>query len=317
MSKVLVSEENLTNIANAIREKNGETTTYKPGDMAGAIQNIFGGGSTVTKGIIINEFDENGYATDVSVVGMTSIPDCYFAAGSDYTNCLNKYLKNVQLPNNLTSIGHFAFNSCINLALTELLSGITSIGNYAFSKCPNLALTKLPNGITSIGDYVFNDCTNLALTELPSGITSIGKGAFHSCTNLALTELPNNLTSIGNFAFQWCRNLALTELPSGITSIGERVFQDCISLIKMSCLGNITSIANHVFYECTNLSIFALPNITRVPTLGVNVFANTPIANGTGYIYVPDNLVESFKSATNWSRYADQIKAISEMGASA
>ena len=249
MSKVLVSEENLTNIANAIREKNGETTTYKPRDMAGAIQNIFGGGSTVTKGIVINKFSEDGYATDVSVVGMTSIPDYYFATySSAYTNFLNKYLKNVQLPNNLTSIGHFAFNSC---------------------------------------------------------------------TNLALTKLPNNLTSIGNFAFQWCRNLALTELPSGITSIGIRVFQDCISLIEMFCLGNITSIENYAFYKCTNLSIFALPNIIMVPTLGSDVFTNTPIANGTGYIYVPDDLVESFKSATNWSTYANQIKAISEMEASA
>ena len=85
----------------------------------------------------------------------------------------------------------------------------------------------------------------------------------------------------------------------------------------MFCLGNITSIGNYAFYKCTNLSIFALPNITRVPTLGSDVFTNTPIANGTGYIYVPDDLVESFKSATNWSIYADQIKAISEMEASA
>lgn len=29
MSKVLVNEENLTNIANAIKEKNGETTPFK------------------------------------------------------------------------------------------------------------------------------------------------------------------------------------------------------------------------------------------------------------------------------------------------
>ena len=47
MSKVLVSEENLTNIANAIREKNGEATTYKPGEMADAIANISGGGSNL------------------------------------------------------------------------------------------------------------------------------------------------------------------------------------------------------------------------------------------------------------------------------
>ena len=44
MSKVLVSETNLTAIGNAIREKNGETTLYKPGEMAAAISAITTGG---------------------------------------------------------------------------------------------------------------------------------------------------------------------------------------------------------------------------------------------------------------------------------
>lgn len=45
MSKVLVNESSLTGIANAIRSKNGSTTTYKPSEMAEAITAISGGGS--------------------------------------------------------------------------------------------------------------------------------------------------------------------------------------------------------------------------------------------------------------------------------
>ena len=45
MSKVLVNESSLTGIANAIRGKNGSTTTYKPSEMAAAITAISGGGS--------------------------------------------------------------------------------------------------------------------------------------------------------------------------------------------------------------------------------------------------------------------------------
>lgn len=41
-------------------------------------------------------------------------------------------------------------------------------------------------------------------------------------------------------------------------------------------------------------------------------FTNTLIASGTGFIYVPDALVESYKTATNWSTYADQILPLSE-----
>ena len=40
MSKVLVTESSLNNIANAIRSKNGSSDTYRPGDMAAAIENI-------------------------------------------------------------------------------------------------------------------------------------------------------------------------------------------------------------------------------------------------------------------------------------
>ena len=40
---------------------------------------------------------------------------------------------------------------------------------------------------------------------------------------------------------------------------------------------------------------------------------NDTIIRGTGYIYVQDNLVEQYKSATNWSTYADQIKPLSEL----
>ena len=60
MAKVLVSEENLTNIANAIREKNGETTTYKPNEMAGAIQNISSGSLTITEN---GTYDVTNYAS--------------------------------------------------------------------------------------------------------------------------------------------------------------------------------------------------------------------------------------------------------------
>ncbi len=47
MAKVLVNESNLTNIANAIRGKNGSTTTYKPSEMAAAITAISGGGPDI------------------------------------------------------------------------------------------------------------------------------------------------------------------------------------------------------------------------------------------------------------------------------
>ena len=47
MAKKLYEESNIQAIADAIREKNGETTTYKPSEMAAAISAITTGGVEV------------------------------------------------------------------------------------------------------------------------------------------------------------------------------------------------------------------------------------------------------------------------------
>ena len=53
MSKVLVNESSLTGIANAIRGKNGSTTTYKPSEMAAAITAISGGGEPIIEALSV------------------------------------------------------------------------------------------------------------------------------------------------------------------------------------------------------------------------------------------------------------------------
>ena len=49
MSLVTIDDSYFTDIANAIRGKNGETTTYKPNEMAAAISALSGGGGNITQ----------------------------------------------------------------------------------------------------------------------------------------------------------------------------------------------------------------------------------------------------------------------------
>lgn len=44
MAEVLVQDSSLQDIADAIREKNGTETTYKPSEMGDAVREISGGG---------------------------------------------------------------------------------------------------------------------------------------------------------------------------------------------------------------------------------------------------------------------------------
>lgn len=65
---------------------------------------------------------------------------------------------------------------------------------------------------------------------------------------------------------------------------------------------------------CSKLTALVLRNPSQVVTLvsGSNFLASTPIKSGTGYIYVPSALVDSYKAATNWSTYAAQFRALED-----
>ena len=287
----------LTDVAAAIREKKGTTDAILASNFDTEIASIEtgGGSTTVEKGLVINSFDENGYATDVSIVGMTEIPQYYLYYASYISDNHKAWLGNIggnlHLPNDLTKINASAFGYCTGLALTEL-----------------------PDTIREIWDNAFSYCTNLALTKLPSNLYYLGGRAFYGCTNLALTELPSGLKSMGFNVFQNCKNITVKEIPKGITNLNGGEFRGCTSITEMTCLGVIGQIGTYVFNGCSNLEKLVIPNNTTVPTLqGTNAFTGTKIASGTGYIYVPDDLVESFKTATNWSTYADQIKGMSEL----
>lgn len=115
---------------------------------------------------------------------------------------------------------------------------------------------------------------------------------------------------IGKNALFNCISLQSVYFPSAKT-IGDNALYNCISLQQLE-LPCVTSIGNYAMYQCFNLKTVKL-GANQVATISNSrVFAYTPIANGTGYIYVPDELVEDYKTATNWSVYADQIRPMSE-----
>ena len=46
--------------------------------------------------------------------------------------------------------------------------------------------------------------------------------------------------------------------------------------------------------------------------IGEKVFAGTKIESGEGFIYVPDSLVNSYKTHPTWTEWANQIKPVSQ-----
>lgn len=130
--------------------------------------------------------------------------------------------------------------------------------------------------------------------------------------NRTITEYENhNLTALGESALRGCTKLVRADVPNVRRLEGE-TFRNCTSLPRVD-FSKLTFIGTSSFYGCTSLSIVVLRNESEVCTLNAAAFISTPIANGTGLIYVPDNLVEQYKTANQWSNYANQIKPLSEL----
>ncbi|MCI6309052.1 MAG: leucine-rich repeat domain-containing protein [Prevotella sp.] len=58
---------------------------------------------------------------------------------------------------------------------------VTTIGQWAFYSCISLASIDIPNSVTTIGEFAFAYCFSLASVNIGESVTTIGLGAFIYC----------------------------------------------------------------------------------------------------------------------------------------
>ena len=202
-----------------------------------------------------------------------------------------------------TSIGSSAFDNCSRLTSVGDLSACTSIGNMAFRSCIRLTSVGDLSACTSIGDEAFSGCSKLTSVDL-SACTSIGNSVFSYCDRLTSVGDLSACTSIGNNAFSFCSSLVSIGDLSACTSIGNNAFIGCSSLASIGDLSACTSIGNMAFGSCYCLEKITLSG-NEVATLGnINAFSLNIL------ILVPENLLDTYKTADVWNLIANKIYAI-------
>ena len=263
--------------------------------------NTFSGCGNLIEASFPNATSIGGWAfQNCSSLPSVSFPNVTSIGNSAFHSCSS--LTSVSIPN-ATSIGGSAFNQCSSLTSVSFPNA-TSVGQNAFSSCSSLTSVSFPNA-TIIDNYIFRNCSNLTSVSIPK-VTSISDQAFQGCSSLTDVSFPN-ATSIGDWAFYSCSSLTSVSFPNA-TSVGDWAFSSCSNLTEVS-FPNATSIGQYAFYSCSGLTtIYVGTNTSTVCTLS-NTNAFIDCTNLTN-IYVPANLVDSYKSATNWSSYASKIKAI-------
>ena len=88
-------------------------------------------------------------------------------------------------------------------------------------------------------------------------------------------------------------------------------FMGCSNLAKID-FDVLEEMKDADFYQCSALTAVIIRSPAVCTMSDSNAFKSTPIASGSGYIYVPAALVDSYKAATNWTKYANQIRAIED-----
>ena len=269
-----------------------------------------------------------------------NLPSSLTTIGSSaFESCSSLIIEDLALPN-LTSFGNLAFRN-VTVKKVSNLGKITnlSVQNLTFGNKKTLEEFHIPSSVTSCdkasmfegytntkfyadwkkitvyNDLTFFDCRALEIqaTDLVN-VTKYGDSTFRNCHIIGELSMPN-LTN-KSLKFNGYNSIAggltkVLNLGTTVTTLAPGCFFKNPKLTLIKVPSQVIKIETEAFAQCSSLVTF-ICNAVTPPSIATNSFSNTPIASKTGTIYVPDESVEAYKTATNWVNYASIIKPLSE-----
>ena len=172
----------------------------------------------------------------------------------------------------------------------EIPNSVTSIGSSAFYGCTGLTSVTIGNSVTSIGNGAFYNCSGLTSVNIGNGVTSIGSSAFSGCSGLTSVTIPNSVTLIRDYSFGWCNALTSITIGSEVNTIGTQAFTNCPELTDVYCYAE--NVPNMKLTDY--LSIFY-----------TDAFYGSLIEYAT--LHVPTQSIDAYKSKEPWKNFKEII----------
>lgn len=225
----------------------------------------------------------------------------------------NKIEGNLNIPNNVTSIGSYSFSFCGKLTGITIPDSVTSIGKDAFRDCTGLVNITIGDSVSNIDSSAF---LNTAWYDnQPDGLVYAGKVAYKykgTMPENTSISLKRDTISINNSTFVNCNGLKSIMIPDSVTTIGDEAFRGCTSLSIIMIPDSVTNIGNFAFSGCSGLAsitgsatnVIAVARQARPTSFVVNITSGNIIENsafsecsGLTSITIPDSVTSIGYSA--------------------
>lgn len=202
---------------------------------------------------------------------------------------------------------------------TEVVVGSCTFKNNALIKYDGSeAIVNIPTyyeidgeqyGITQIADRVFYHRSEIEEIYMPNQIVKTGYFSFQYCENLRKIVLSDKLELLGDSCFWGCVNLSEIHLPESLKKIDAYAFWGT-SIKEIDIPESVKEIRLGAFNQCRNLETVYMRSNELIETSFTEVYQAFSNCPSLQKIYVPEHLVEEYKTAEYWSIYADKFVAI-------
>lgn len=192
-------------------------------------------------------------------------------------------LKNVNLPDTVTTIGGCAFEKTAIESIV-IPDSVTHIDNAAFRGCKLLENVKLSANLRTIELFAFDDCESLTSLTIPASVTSI-VCSFKSCSSLTeiIVEEGNTKYVSDEYGVLYTASFAaLKSYPvasvresytvnEATETIAKNAFSYNENLKSVILPEGVEKIQGDAFYSCKMLETVVIP--TTVTTIGTDTDA--------------------------------------------